>query len=668
MTAADHDGETARARGRGEEEGDALFPHLFTPLEVGPVTLKNRIINSPHQSGFAHAGNYTPQLVAYHRERARGGAALIVSQATAVVPGYLDLWNVDDAIVAQYQEVVAAVGEHGAHYFAELWHPGRQSEYTGPGAEFYEAPSAVATSSYGVTWRMPHEMTTDRILEIVGAFGASAERCRRGGIAGVELHFAHGNLAEQFMSPVTNHRTDEWGGSLENRLRFAKEVAAAVRTAVGLDMAVGARITGAGLEPHEPDHLDMLEIAGTIDSWGLLDYLSVTMGHYSDALNTARNIPNMSFEPGLWARFGKGMKKVVGVPVFLVGRINHPRVAEELLASESCDAVVMARALIADPYLPEKARTGKVAEIRPCVGAMNCLGHLHHGGGIRCIQNPVVSREGRWGGELPATSSPRRVLVVGGGPAGLESARVAAARGHEVTLVERASHLGGQARQAARAPGRSELGQIVEWLAAQCERVGVQVRLETEANQALVGSLGPDAVVVATGSTMRPVSPGDVTTYGVDDALEGRVPAGSRVVVYDEFGDWQGFAAALALAEHKVDVEFVTPTVYPGSALELTNWRMAYERLVSAGVRFHPVTTVLGASDGSVTLRNAYCKAEEVLDGVDGVVSVPLPTAVDDLYHSLAQSVGELHLVGDAVAPRGIEASIYDGHAIGRAL
>lgn len=665
-----HDGSVALTEVAPESgaEAQSSFPHLFSPLQVGPLTLKNRIVNSPHQTGFANRGNYTPELIAYHRERAKGGAALIVSQATSVIPEYIDLWNVDETIVDQYRDVVAAVGEYGAYYSVELYHPGRLSVYTGDGAAIYEAPSALPTFAHGVDWRMPHVLTTARIHELIEAFGASAERCRRGGVAGIELHFAHGNLAEQFMSPVTNHRDDEWGGSLDNRLRFAKEVATAVRAAAGPDLAVGARITGSGLDVGEPDHLDMLEIAGTIDSWGLLDYLSVTMGHYADALNSARNIPNMSFEPGLWGRFGKGMKSVVDVPVFLVGRINHPQIAEELLASESCDAVVMARALIADPYLPEKARAGKVEDIRLCVGAMNCLHHLHSGEGIRCIQNPVVGREMRWAGPLPQAATSRRVLVVGGGPAGLESARVAALRGHEVTLVERAPQLGGQVRIAARAPGRSELFQIVEWLMGQCERAEVEMRLETEATPALIERLDPDVVVVASGSTMDPKSPGDIALHGVQDALSGSVPAHSHVVVWDEFGDWQGFAVALALAERRIEVEFVTPTMYPGSAIELTNWRIAYERLVSMGVQFRPVTTVVAAGGRSVTLRSAYAKVEEVLGDIDSVVSVPAPTACDHLYNALVGKVSEVHLVGDARSPRGIEASVYDGQAIGREL
>ena len=645
------------------------FPYLFSPLRVGPITLKNRIVNSAHQTGFAHHGSYTSQLRAYHRERARGGAAVILSQATNVVPGYLDLWNVDDTIIQQYREVVATVAEYGAHYFAELSHPGRQSHYTGPETDFYEAPSATPLLIDGVDWRVPHALETERIREIIGAFGEAAGRCREGGVTGIELHFAHGNLVEQFMSPLTNHRVDEWGGSLENRLRFAKEVATAVRAAAGRDLAVGARITGSGLDVGEPSQLDMLEIAGTIDSWELLDYLSVTMGHYADELNTVRNIPNMTFDPGLWARYGKGVKNVVDIPVFLVGRVNHPRVAEELIAGGSCDAVVMARALIADPYFPVKAETGRVNDIRPCVGAMNCLRHLYRGNGIRCIHNPTVSREERLGGELTLANVRRRVVVVGGGPGGLECARVAALRGHEVVLLERAATWGGQVRAASRLPGRSELAQVVDWLGGQCESAGVTVKFGIEALPDMVASYGPDAVVVATGSAMAPASlPGEIAVYGALDVFDDTKNFGSRVVVFDEFGDWQGFGVAYALASRGVDVEFVTPTIFPGSALELTNRRIAYERLVALGVEFHPVATLMRSEGSAVVLRCGYGAVEKVLEDIDAVISVTFPKADDAIYHALAGLVPELLLVGDALSPRGIEESVYDGHMAGRRL
>ncbi|HEY3954969.1 MAG TPA: NAD-binding protein [Streptosporangiaceae bacterium] len=668
MTAGQHSAPVAAGQPEPRAAAPA-YPHLFSPLRVGPVTLKNRIVNSAHQTGFATARGYGPQLVAYHRERARGGAGLIVSQATCVTPEYLDLWNVDDSIVGQYRVVMDAVREHGAHYVAELFHPGRQSEYTGSGAAVYRAPSAVPLHSYGVEWRVPHALEPAAIRTIIAAFRAAAERCRAGGLSGVLLHFAHGNLVEQFMSPKTNLRVDEWGGPLGNRLRLAREILLAVREAVGRGLAVGARITGCGLDPGEPGELDMLEIAGTIDSWGLADYLDVTMGHYSDAMNTARNIPNMTFTPGLWARVGKGVKNVVGVPVFLVGRVNHPQVAEELIAGGSCDAVVMARALIADPYFPAKAAAGQADQIRPCVGAMNCFNHLHHGGSIRCIHNAVVSREERWGGPLPPASQPRKVAVVGGGPSGLECARVAARRGHQVVLLERDIRLGGQVRIAAKAPQRGELAQITEWLERRCGEAGVEVRLGAEATGPAIAGIGPAAVVIATGSHPSPAGfPTDLPVTDAAAVLAGEHVPGQHVVLFDEFGDWQAMSVAHALAARGAAVDFVTPTAYPGSALDLTNWRVTYQRLTELGVRFHPVAEITAAQGSEVVINRGFGTAEQTIGNVDAVVAVTMPAARDELYRELRGGPYELHVTGDALAPRGIEEAIYDGYQTGREL
>lgn len=646
------------------------FPYLFSPLKVGPVTLKNRVISSAHQTRFASEGHYTPRLLAYHRETARGGAAVIMSQATCVTPGYVDLSNIDESIVDEYRTVVRAMAEHGAHYFAELFHPGRQGTYTGSDAEIYNAPSAVPLSDHGVRWRVPHRLEPEAITAIVSAFGDAARRCRDGGLPGIALHFAHGNLVEQFMSPRTNLRVDEWGGALDNRLRLAREILLAVREAAGPDLAIGIRITGAGLDPGEPGQLDMLEIAGTIGSWRLVDYFDVTMGHYSDGLNSARNIPNMTFRPGLWAEYGKNMKSVVDVPVFLVGRINHPRIAEELLASGSCDAVAMARALIADPYLPAKARAGNVTSIRACVGAMNCVDHLHRGRSIRCVQNPVVGREESWGGELPPARHLRTVVVVGGGPAGLECARVAAVRGHGVTLLEMGSSLGGQVRVAAKAPSRGELAQITEWLMVACDGAGVEVRLGVEATAAGIAELRPDAVVVATGSRM-PLPVLDTVLPLVDPvtALDDRARGlGQHVVVFDEFGDWQGMSVAHAVAARGATVELVTPVTFPGAALEGSNWRIAYERLTALGVNFHPVSEIAAATGDTVLIRRGFGRAEYTITGVDAIVAVTIPVAQDSLFWQLRSILPDVHVVGDALAPRGIEEAIFDGHRLGREL
>ncbi len=647
----------------------AQYPRLFEPLRLGPISLKNRIVNSAHQTGFAADGRYTPQLMSYHREVAAGGAAAIISQATCVTDEYVDLWNVDDSIVEQYREIRALVADHGAHYLAELFHPGRQGTYRGAGAAIHHAPSAVPLRDHGNHWRVPHEITAAAIPAIIDAFGAAARRCRQGGLSGIVLHFAHGNLVEQFMSPLTNRRRDDWGGPLANRLRLAREVLLAVRDGAGPDLAIGVRITGAGLDRGEPDDLDMLEIAGTIDSWQLADFFDVTMGHYSDGLNAARNMPNMTFRPGLWGRYGKAMRAVVSVPVTLVGRINHPWLAEELIAGGSCDAVVMARALIADPYLPRKAQAGRSDQIRPCVGAMNCVNHLHRGRAIRCIQNPVVGREAAWGGELELASARRRIVVIGGGPAGLECARVAASRGHQVTLLEQAAVLGGQVRVAAAAPTRAELGQITEWLSRQCQAEGVDVRLGIEATATVIDALEADAIVVATGSRM-PLLDLDTSLPVADAAaaITGQADLAGHVVVFDEFGDWPGISAAHALAAGGAAVELVTPVAFPGAALEDSNWRTCYEQLTALGVAFHPVAEIASVRGDDVVIRHGFGRAERVIPKVSALVGVRFPVAVDALYRQFATAAAEVHLAGDAMSPRGIEEAIYDGHRIGRVL
>lgn len=646
------------------------YPLLFSPLAVGPIVLKNRIVNAAHATGFAKDGGFTEQLIEYHRTRSRGGAALLVSQATSVSRDYGDLKNVDSTIVPDYQAVSAAARESGAHYSAELYHPGSQGEYSGTGAETHVAPTAQGSTHTGERWRVPHALAEAEILEIVEMFAAAARRCREGLLSGIELHFAHGNLVEQFISPKTNHRTDDWGGALENRLRFAELIARAVRDAAGPGLAVGARVSAAGLGGDEPSQMDMVEAIGTMGTWGCFDYMSLTRGHYADAWSSAQNIPNMTFPTGLLQKYGRQVKNVLDVPVFMVGRINHPRTAEDLLESQSCDAVVMARALIADPYFPEKARTGRSLDIRPCVGAMNCTDSLGRGRGIRCIHNPRVGRELTVPEDVDQGSVSRSILVVGGGPAGLESARVAAHRGHHVTLIERASRLGGQALTASQTPGRGELLGIVEWLEQQTRQAGVQIRVGEPATSQTIAAAQYDAVILATGA-IHPVPPAHlhssattqdsgetpVKIVGLDEALTGDIPVG-RIVIYDSLADWPGFNLARRLIERGCDVRYLTPELYPGAALEITNWRLEYQALSERGVRFSPITEVVGTSLKGVIVRRDFRRSTETLHDVETLVWISSPLPDSAMLADLSDSATATIVVGDAYSPRGIEQAI----------
>ncbi|BAH48361.1 putative oxidoreductase [Rhodococcus opacus B4] len=651
---------TASASADRIAEETEEFPLLFSPLRIGPIDLPNRIVNAPHQTGFARDKGYSPQLIEYHRERARGGAALIMSQANSVVPGYLDMHNVSDEIIPQYREAVRAVGEFGAHYGVELYHPGSQGSYEGTGTDVYVGPSGVPSNYFHAGWRVPHALTEREILQIVDAFAAAARRCSDAGVSVIEIHLGHGNLIEQFISPRTNRRTDEWGGPLENRLRFAEHVLNAVRNAVGPNVAVGARMTATGLEPDDPGVMDSTEIIGTVGSWDLLDYVSLTMGRYSDALNTARNIPNMTFPPGLWQRYGRAIKSVLEVPTFMVGRINHPRIAEEMIESHSCDAVAMVRALIADPYLPQKSKTGKVEQIRPCVGAMNCLHRLDQGRGIRCIHNPAVGHEGELSEDVGSSPKPGTVLVVGAGPAGLEYARVAARRGHQVTVVEQ-SRIGGRALAVSKAPTRGELSSITEWLHEQCLELGVEFRIGTTASRESILDLSPDIVALATGSRLpeNPFAGDSLPIIDAESVLSTPSFTG-RIAVFDSFGDWHGISLTHVLAARGAKVEYISPTPYPGSSLEMTNWRIEYANLVAAGVEFHPVSEIVGVEPSAVRLRAGFSKTELRIEELDGLVWVAPPVAEDGLFHQLSDTNLRIDLIGDAYAPRGIEQSIFE--------
>jgi 2,4-dienoyl-CoA reductase (NADPH2) len=607
----------------------------------------------------------------YQAARARGGIALSVLGTSVVHPSsprhFGVLANLDESYVPAYRRVADAVHAHGAALFAQLNHQGMAAHGGGAGRPLL-APSAVPSFVHG---EVPAALDAPRIREIVAAFGAAADRCRRAGLDGVLVHAAHGYLLNQFLSPLTNRRIDAYGGSLDNRLRLLLEVLAAVRGAVAWSLVVGVRLSVDEFVPGGLTLDDSLPIARRLAESGLVDYLDVSSGVDYDWLSLGRHYPGMHWPEATWVHLAAAVKAAVAVPVACAGRIREPGQAERLLAEGTLDLVQMARALIADPEWVSKARAGRVDEIRPCLYiAVGCLEHLARGLPIGCVQNPAVGREGEHGTIAPAAMA-KTVVVVGGGPAGMETALVACQRGHRVVLLERDGRLGGQMRTAARAPGRGELLGGVTFLERALARSGVDVRLGVEADAAAVLRLSPHAVIVATGSDAAPLEvPGG--TFGsvcsVRDVLDGRVVPGRRVLVVDGVGRLAAASAAEHLARAGHEVTIVTRDYAVGTHIDHTTRPAVERRLRETGVERLTGVAVVAVAEGAVELRDCFSERTWRLDGVDSVVHDMGGRPREALYDALTTAGVALHRVGDCVAPRGLEEAYHEGWAAALAL
>jgi NADPH-dependent 2,4-dienoyl-CoA reductase/sulfur reductase-like enzyme len=513
-------------------------------------------------------------------------------------------------------------------------------------------------------------MTRREIREVIDAWAAAAVRLKRGGFDGCDIPFYGGHLIENFLSPLSNTRTDEYGGSLDNRLRLAREVLQAVREAVGRDFIVGVRHSGDHYVEGGLTREDLLEVARRIDALGLADYWMVSGSNTETLKFEAMVTPSLYHPPGLFNDLAALTRQVVRVPVIVAGRIVRPEQAEAALAAGVCDLVGMTRAMIADPEMPAKAAAGRLADIRVCVGASEgCIGRLRQGKAITCVQNPVIGREAELA-EIRPAAAVRRVVVVGGGVAGLEAARVAGLRGHRVTLFEASHALGGQVVAAARAPRREDYAAIAGWLAGQVEKAGVEVRLETPVGAADVLALAPDAVVVATGATPRvPEIPGVRLPHVATavDVLMGRVTPGGRCVVVDEDGHFAAPTTADFLAGRGARVTLISRYFMVGEDVDEGIRADLYARLYGQGVALVPLTVAVEIVPEGVRTRHTFSRAEALLEA-DTVVLAFGGRANDELFHELEGRVADLTLVGDAYSPRRIHDAILDGTRAARAL
>jgi mycofactocin system FadH/OYE family oxidoreductase 2 len=660
------------------------YPHLFSPLRIGNAVARNRIMQTAHIKLFAYNAVDSERNVAYQAARAKGGAGLLITGNRLVHPTSTTgfpraAWAFLPEALEADRRLTDAVHEHGALIFAQLNHFGlNASSDSADDFRVLWGPSAVKSPAYGET---PKAMEAEDIAEVVEWWGLSAERTRDGGFDGTEVHISHSYLLHQFLSPLYNKRDDEYGGSFENRLRFAREVIAEVRRRTGSDWVVGVRISLSDFVPGALDVGDAIAVAQALERDGQIDYVNVTAAGYH---NIHRAIEPSDVPDGYLVDLTAQVKAAVSLPVFTVGGIKDAALAEEIVASGKADMVAMTRAQIADPEFANKVREGREEEITHCIrGNQGCIGRVFKGLPITCTVNPAAGRERRFGaGTLDPAASPGHWLVAGAGPAGMKAAATLARRGHRVTLVERDDRLGGQVNLILRTPGRDEFGWIVRDLEGQLRRSGVDVRPGVEATPELVSELQPDAVIVATGavasrSGFSSVNPLADTLPGVDsdhvftvwDVLLGSQPAGGRVVVLDDDGTRYAAGVTEVLLDRGCDVELVSrwPALFP-STLTTLDMAHLYGRVLGKGLAYRLNSWAASIDASTVTVFNLYTGAQEELRGVDAVVLATGPRANDDLYLALKGTVTNLHRIGDCVAPRKLDHAIYEGELAGREL
>ena len=483
------------------------FPLLFTPFQLGKYTLQSRIVVTGHAANFYDEEQLPTEAYGYYlRERAKGGAGLVTMGSCAVHPNSTTRFaNSDDRIIPRYQRIADLVHEYPVPVMAQLSHSGRRAASAQremlDGDWLSPAPSAVPTPAFSYAQAMPHVMSTEEVEEIVAAFGAAAGRIHAGGLDGAEIIVGYGGLVSQFPHASSNRRTDRYGGeTLEDRMTFLYEVLQAARQALGPDLLLGVRISD-DLVEYSIDYEDSMEMAPLLERTGLLDYINVWISAFPDPAATRSHWPPYYHEPGEFVERPAGIKALVDLPVIGIGRINTPVLAEQVLAEGKMDLVGMVRELIADPHLPNKAKEGRLLEIRRCLACnQSCAGRQAMDLPITCIYNPVTGHEKEWADLGPASVS-RKVVVVGGGPAGMETARVAAERGHRVVLFEESDRLGGQVKLAMLTPKRESFEEIILFFEEELPRLGVDLRLGAQATEESVLAESADVVVVATGST-----------------------------------------------------------------------------------------------------------------------------------------------------------------------
>jgi 2,4-dienoyl-CoA reductase-like NADH-dependent reductase (Old Yellow Enzyme family) len=651
---------------------------LFEPITLGNVEIRNRVVMTGHGTGLAE--NFLPseRHVAYYRERAIGGAGLIgmafpqIHPTSQDVPGEPHAY--DPAIVPGLRRVSDAVHEHGARIVMQLGHGGRQGSSTFTEQALW-GPSNIPCP---FNLEMPKEMEPEDIDEIVAAHAVGARHAKQGGMDGVEIHSGYGGyLLASFLSPFSNFRDDDYGGALENRLRIVERVVHAVREEVGADYLVGINLQGHDFSPGGLEVADAQAIARAIEATGEVDYICVKAATYFEA---NQNVPDMQHPKLIWASLAQAVKQAVSIPVIAVGRINEPADAVQVLERGQADLVAMTRQQIADPQTVNKMREGRVDDIRRCIGCnQGCIDRLFQMTHASCVHNPAAGYELELGaGTLDQVSEPRHVVVVGGGPAGMKAAEVAARRGHRVTLLERRGQLGGQLRLAASVAGRGEIGHVVTHLEIQLAKLLVDVRLDADLDADGILALEPDSVIVATGSAPSADIVGNLAqgilevpglhlphVRSVWEVLEEGVVLGEHILVVDDGeGSWKAISIALDLAERGHDVHLSTPLPYVGAKIGPFSRHKLIPRIFASAIHPHPFASLVALTPDTAELIERG--APVTLEGIESVVLAGWNRPVTDVYFQLKRRGAAVERVGDAIACRTMLEAVHEGERAAR--
>jgi 2,4-dienoyl-CoA reductase-like NADH-dependent reductase (Old Yellow Enzyme family) len=646
---------------------------LLSPIEIRERRLRNRIVSTPHATGWSRDGLIDQSEVDYHVRKAAGGCGLVmtfgsasVDPATEASYGSIALW--DERNEPALRALADGVHAQGGLVISQMTHMGRRGTSAISGIPL-RAPSDLPE---GVHMEVPVPLATSEIPAIVERFADVARRLERCGLDGAEVTSFGGHLIEQFFDPLINTRTDAYGGSFENRTRFAREVVTAVRAAVSDSFLVGFRmaadqcVTG-GLGPDE-----MIEVARSIASTGAIDLFSVSGGTGASRLSTGYFVPPDALPEGVYNERAIRFRREVGVPTLVAGRNVEPAMAEEALAG-GLDLVAMTRAMIADPDLALKIADGR--QPRPCIGLNDgCIGRLYTGMPMYCSVNAAIRDPSL--AEVTPAEEPARIVVVGGGVAGLEAARAAAQRGHHVVLFERRPSLGGRARLAGLRSGRDRWQRYIEWLRDEATAAGAEIRVRLDADASAVLGERPDAVIVATGSVLRPDAriPGPVPVLDVDELLDGAKlpdPSTGTALILDDGGHQLAPTAAERLIDAGFAVEIATTHPAVGDLIDATQLPFVLQKLARNGVRLTPNVEGISSSDGGVvTLRHIYSEQEERRDGIALVVIAGRRRGLTTLRDDLAFAAPDLPVtvVGDALSPRLLMDATAEGARAGATI